>query len=146
MAQPSIVVSRKQISLIFMPGQFLSLWHRAGVLVSLSVAVGLTALLLLLPLSAVVTSLLRGPRGIHTTSSSSQLSEVCEDSSLDDDILSFTFPWQLVAKAENVGGHRFSALLAFDLLTLNLPTIEQAGVRAISHGRAPPLPQVTCIV
>lgn len=146
MTQPNIVVSRKQISLIFMPGQFLGFWHRTGALMGPTVAVGLTALLLLLPLSAVATSLLRGPRGIHTTPSSPRLFEACEDSSFDDDVFSFTHPWQLLTKAESVVARRLSPLLTSVLLTGDLPAVGRTGVRAVSHGRAPPLLRVTRVV
>src|SRR5882724_13710150 len=44
-------------------GRFLSLWHAVALCVDSVVVVGLASLLLLLPLSAVVTSLMRGPHG-----------------------------------------------------------------------------------
>jgi len=144
-AQSSIATVRQKVSFLT-SAQFFSFWRCADLFVNPVIATSLTALLLLLPLSAVVTSLMCGPHGIHTTSSSPQLSEACEDSSLDDDVLSFTYPWQLLAKVESVVAHLFPPLLEFAFLTVDLPIGEQTGVRTVSHERAPPLPWVTCNV
>jgi hypothetical protein len=135
----SIAVVGQKIPLVTSV-RFLSLWHAVALCVDSVTVVGLASLLVLLPLSAVVTSLMRGPHGIHTTSSSPQLSEACEDSALDDDVLSVSYPWQLLAKAESVVAHLFSPLLARAFLTVDLPTREQTCVRTVSHERAPPLP------
>jgi len=113
--------------------RFLSLWHVIALCVDSVAVVGLTSLLRL-PLSLVMTPLLRGLYyGLHTTSSALPLGEACEDNRLEDDAVSLAWPWQLFAKTEGVVAYLYSLLLARALFAMDLPTRDQNGVRTVVY-------------